>query len=201
MGVLRRVGCGLVVSAGLLLGASAPGVSAYSVSGGTYTGTATDDPTFTVGGFYEITCPMAWTTFAGTATGWPVTYFRPYYGGIGDCDFFGFPADVTQDGSWGLTVSAGPTGSGIYTGSLHLPAATTTTIEIPIVGCTVTITGTQHLAHGSGWNAVTAFNVWGGIAVAYGVDGVAYSASGCPFSSGSDGSVSATFVAPGPTIS
>lgn len=201
MGGVRRIGYGLVVAVMLLLGANAPGASAYSITGGSYTGTATSDPTFTVADAYTITCPAALSTFGGTATGWSVTYFRPSFGGVDDCEFFGFPAEVQQDGSWGLTVTNGPSANGFYTGDLHIPVSTTTTIEVPTVGCTVTITGTQNFGHGIGWNVVRAFNLMGGIGVALDVVGAAYKATSCPFSSGTDGEFTATFVASGPVIS
>lgn len=199
MGVLRRVGCGLIVGVGLLSGASAPGASAYSVSGGAYVGTATNDPTFTFAGAYTIACPSTVTTYWGSATGSATTSFTASYGAGTWCNFFGLPASVSVAGTQSITVNAG--GSGVYTGSFHIPASTTITFNVPAAGCTVTVTGTQYFSHGFGGNVVSAFNLSGGIGVAYSIDGVAYTASGCPFFSGFDGSAEATFVAPGPTIS
>jgi len=167
------------------LGLSAASASAYAISGGSYVGTATNDHSFTVGGAYTITCPKADTTFTGTATGAASSNFTPAYGL--NCNFFGLPAQVTQSGTWAITVTSGPT-SGFYGGDIHIASTSTTTIEVPLAGCTVTVTGTQLLQNGVGGNVIRARNVTPtGIQLEANVNNIAYTASGCPFSSASDG--------------
>lgn len=184
---------------GLLLGVGVAGASAYSVSGGYYVGTPTNDPTFTFGGLYPVECSSGVTSYWGNATGSATTSFTASYGGGTWCSFFGFPAEVSVSGTQSITINAG--GSGVFTGSFNIPSLTVITYEVPIAGCIVTVPGGQTFNHGVGGNFVSAFNLSGGIGVAYSLEGIVYSASGCPFSSGSDGSAEATFVASGPTIS
>jgi len=167
------------------LGLGAASASAYAITGGSYSGTATNDHSFTVGGAYTIVCPAADTTFTGSATGTDTTHFTPAYGS--NCNFFGLPAQVTQSGTWSIKVNGGPT-SGFYTGLIHIPASSTTTIEVPLAGCTVTVTGTQQFQHGTGGNIGQARNVTPtGVQLQANVKGISYTASGCPFSSAADG--------------
>lgn len=184
MSMIKKMAtAGAVAVMGLGLGAAS--ASAYAISGGSYVGTASADHSFTVGGAYTIECPAGDTTFTGNANGTATTSFTPAYGS--NCSFFGLPAQVTQSGTWSITVNAGPDGLGWYTGSIHIPSGSVTTIEVPLAGCTVTVTGTQSFAHGSGGNVGRAKNVTGGTQLEAAVNNIAYTASGCPFSSGSDG--------------
>lgn len=185
-------------------GAGAAGASAYAISGGAYTATATNDHTFTVGGAYTSSCPAALTMFSGTATGSASTGFTPFYGGTGDCESFGFATTNTQSGSWTFTVTSGPDGAGWYSGEVTIPFGTTTTLSIPIVGCTVTTTGPQTFQHGVNGNVFRVRNTTPtGLQVEATVNNIAYSGSGCPFSSGTDGAYSTNGVVdvPGITIS
>lgn len=182
--IQKMATAGAVAVMGLGLGAAS--ASAYAISGGAYTGTATNAHTFTVAGFYTITCPASGTTFSGTATGSDTTSFTPSYGAPLSCTFFGLPASVTQSGQWQIKVTSGPV-SGAYTGEVVIPSGTTTTIEVPAANCTVTVTGGtlgQTFA-----NAGTARNVTPtGVQLSASVSGIAYTASaGCPFTSGSTG--------------
>lgn len=201
MGVVRRRGSSVAVGVGLLLGVGASGAAAYSVSGGFYTGTATNDPSFTFAGVYTFDCPQSIVTYPGYASGAAQTNFTPDYGAPFEwCTFFGLPASLTVSGSQSLTVTGGPSG-GIYTGSFRIPSGSSLTFSVPLAGCTVTVTGDQQFNHGSGGNVVSAFNLLGGIGVGYNVDGVDYTASGCPFGNGTNGNHTATFTAAGITIS
>jgi hypothetical protein len=175
MSMIKKMATAGAVAA-MGLGLSAASASAYAISGGAYTGTATANHTFTVGGAYQIECTSA--TFSGTATGAATTAFTPSYSG---CTFFGFPATVTQSGVWSITANSGPVG-GVYGGRVDIPAGTTTTIEVPIAGCTVTVTGAQGFA-----GAGSASNNGSGVDLEASVTGIVYSASGCPFPSGTDG--------------
>lgn len=169
------------------LGLASTGASAYSISGGSYVGTATSDHSFTVGGFYTSTCPMADTSFVGTATGADASSFILAYGS--NCNFFGLPVAVTQSGAWEVEVTAGPDGLGWYTGEIHIASGATTTVEAPLMGCTGTITGSQVFQHGVNGNIIRARNVTPtGVQLEVAINGIAYAASGCPFPSGADGS-------------
>lgn len=185
MSMIKKIAtAGAVAAMGLGLGAAS--ASAYSVSGGAYTGTATSAHTFTVGGgAYTISCANA--TFAGTATGAATTAFTPSYS---NCTFFGFPATVTQHGPWSMTVTGGPNAAGEYTGKVEIPAGTSTTINVPLAGCTVVVSGYQDFPSttgGSGTGSGTGVNSGGGVDLSASVGGVDYVATGCPFSSDNDG--------------
>lgn len=196
--VSRVATAGAVAAVSLGLGAAS--AAAYSVSGGSYVGQATADHTFTVAGMYTITCPAAGITFTGTATGAASSSFTPHWGS--NCNFFGLPASVTQSGQWTETVTSGPIG-GVYGADFHIPSTATTTLEVPLAGCTVTITGTQSFSNGSGGTSTTTRNVAGGAEAGIRVEGLAYAASGCPFSSGTDGTYSSNgnISIPGITVS
>ncbi len=185
---------GAVAAMGLGLGAAS--ASAYAISGGEYTGTATAPHTFTVGnGNYTISCDIA--TFTGDATGAATTAFTPTYD---DCTFFGFPADVVQDGPWSLTATSGPDGTGAYGGTMEIPAGTSTTINVPVAGCSVVVSGYQDFTSGL---IARNFASGTGVELSGGVTGVTYTASGCPFASGTDGtySTNGNVTIPGITVS
>lgn len=206
MSLIKKIATASVVAAAGLGVAAANASAVTGITGGPhYTGVATQTHTFTVAEFYTIECPAEDTTFTGDVDGSVTTSFTPYYGGEDACSFFGFPATVEQDGEWDITLTSGPDGSGNYNGTIHIPSGTSTTISVPIVGCNVTVSGTQSFAHGSGGNIGQARN-WGsgtGVDLEATVNGVSYTASGCPFSSGSDGAYSTNGVVsiPGITIS
>lgn len=190
--ITKMATAGAVAAMGLGLGAAS--ASAYSISGGSYVGQATSAHTFTVAGAFTITCPAASTTFTGTATGAASTSFTPAYGG--PCTFFGLPANVTQSGQWTITATSG--GPTTFGGDIHIPASSTTTIEVPSTGCTVTVTGTQNFS-----GAGTASNIAGGVSLSANVTGIAYTASGCPFGSGTSGQyrTNGSVTIPGITVS
>lgn len=145
-------------------------------------------------GAYTIDCPAADATFSGSATGADTTSFTPAYGS--NCNFFGLPVSVAQSGTWSLRVTGGPS-SGWYTGEVTIPAGTVTTINNPLYGCTQTVSGAQTFTHGVGGNVIRFRNVTfspplsgTGIELEATVNNIAYMASGCPFSSGTDGTYS-----------
>lgn len=175
------------------LGLGAAPASAYSISGGIYTGTANSSTTFKMAG-YTVECTFA-TTYSGTASGSASTSFTPAFSG---CGFVGFPATISQSGSWSLTIN-GSTGSSAYQGGFYIPWGSTTTITIPLAGCTVTIPGGQSFP-----NAVTALNAMGGAAVQIVTSAwMSFTASsGCPFTSGSFGEINLGVITmPGVTFS
>lgn len=191
MSMIKKMAtAGAVAVMGLGLGAAS--ASAYSItsagSGGSYTSVSSSSHVFTVGGgVYSIGCSSA--VFSGVATGADNTSFTPAYSG---CTFFGFPATVSQSGTWNIKVTGD---SGVtYFGEILIPSGTTTTINVPIAGCTVTVSGGgsgQLFQNGVNGNIGEAVNYGSppntGIYLDAEVNGVVYTASGCPFSSGSDG--------------
>lgn len=180
MNLSMRIATAAAVAA-TALGLGAAGASAYAVSGGSYTGTATGANTFTVGGAYTVSC--SGTTISGTATGSATTNFAPAYSG---CTFFGFPASMVQSGFWSTTITTGPI-FGRYGGDLTITISSVTTLSVPIAGCTVTVAGPQTFQDGVGGAVVQDTNVAGGVEFEAVLTNVAYTASGCPFPSGTDG--------------
>lgn len=169
------------------LGVSVASASAYAISGGSYVGTAASNHTYTNAGAYTIDCPAGDTTFSGTATGSDTTIFTPAYGS--NCNFFGLQALVTQSGTWSLRVTGGPS-AGWYTGELTIPSGTSTSINIPLMGCTQVVSGAQTFTHGVGGDVIRFRNVTAGVQLEASVNNIAYTASGCPIFSGTDGTYS-----------
>ena len=189
---------GAVAAMGLGLGAAS--ASAYAVSGGSYTGAATGNHSFTIAGAYTFTCPAVGVRFAGTATGSATTSFAPGFGV--NCSFFGLPAQSTQVGPWSITVTSGPDGAGWYGADLHIPTGSSITLEVPLAGCTVAIAGTQGFANGVGSNVVRAKNTTPtGVQLEIAIENIAFSATGCPFSSAIGGTFTGTVDIPGITVS
>jgi hypothetical protein len=186
MSMIKKIAtAGAVAAMGLGFGAAS--ASAYSIDAlppnsnpFMYTSVDSSTHTFTVGGAYQITCDVA--SFTGDATGAATTAFAPTYT---NCTFFGFPASVTAHGPWSITVTGG-SGSN-FTGQVDIPSTSSVTISVPIAGCNVTVPGGQTFANGVGNNVGTADNVAGGVELTAIADGIVYNASGCPFSSGTDG--------------
>lgn len=187
MSIVKKMAtAGAVAVMGLGLGAASAS-AAYSISGGSYVGApaaAASEHSFTVAGAYTITCPKPDTTFTGSATGSDTSAFTPYYGannGTGEvCEFFGFPSKVVQSGQWQVKVT-GNSGS-TYTGQVIIPSGTTTTISVPIAGCTASVAGPQTFTNGSGGSVGTATNSGGGVNLTAVANNVAIaSAVGCPF--------------------
>lgn len=168
-------------TAAVALGIGASGASAYAVSGGPYTGTATSPNTFTLAGAYTVNC--AGMTISGNATGSATTDFAPSYSG---CSFLGFPATMVQSGVWSTKVTSGPF-SGRYRSDLTFTPLSVTTLNVPVAGCVVSVAGPQTFQDGIGGNVVQEQNVPGGVNFDATLNNIAYSASGCPFASASDG--------------
>jgi hypothetical protein len=189
------------VVAVLGVGAGAATASAYSISGGAYTGSATADHTSTFGGAYMFECPAALTTYSGTATGADTTSFTPYFGGTGNCNFFGLSASVTQSGPWNLKVVAGPDMNGYYDGELAIPAGTSTTEEEPLSGCSATISGPQAFRNGFSSTTIRMKNVGGDVTLEMDLNGIVYTATGTCFPSGSGGLYSTNGIVSIPGIS
>lgn len=162
---------GAVAAMGLGLGAAS--ASAYSISGGAYTGTATAQHTFTIDGAYTISCDAE---FNGVATGAASTDFTPSFT---NCDFFGFPADVTPTGDWRLTVTGG--GSGSYTGEIELLGDVD--IAVPIADCYVNVQSGQVFADGVNGNILTGDQIGSDVALVGDVNGISWTSSGtgCPW--------------------
>lgn len=177
VGALAAVGAGL--------GASA--ASGYSISGGSYVGTPEVAVTATFDGVYTTDCGASSSSYWGTASGAASTNFTPSFGG---CSWVGFPATVSQSGAWSITVTGGPDFQGWYTGTLYIPSGTTTSFNAPVAGCTTTVSGAQSFSDGVGGNVVRIRNTSLGATAEYTVFGVVYTASGCPYSSGTNGVLS-----------
>lgn len=194
---MRRVRTLITAAAvvGAALGAGAASASAYSVSGGWYTGTADGRVRLDFAHGYTVDCQE--TSITGYASGSSSTDFTPTFS---DCTFFGLPATVSQSGAWFANVLAGPTSGGWYYADFYIPASTTTTVNVPLAGCTVTITGSQWWVAPVNYRNVTPL----GVEMEFYVSLAAYTASGCPFSSGTDGRISTTsgrIIIPGISIS
>lgn len=177
-----------------VLGASVTSASAYSIAGGTYTGTATSRVRFDFAYAYQVECRT--TSVSGYANGSSSTEFTPEFS---DCTFFGLPATVSQSGSWFANVLAGPTSGGWYYADFYIPASTTTTVNVPLAGCTVTISGSQWWVAPVNYRNVTPL----GIEMDFYIGLAAYTASGCPFGNGTDASISTSgrIDIPGITVS
>ena len=165
------------------VGGGATVASAYSISGGPYTGVPSLGQTFAIGGVYSYDCPASLATFAGTATGGDTTTFTPSYGG---CTFFGLPLTVSQSGTWSLKVT-GDDGAGTYYGELRIPSGTSTTIDFPIGGCTTVVAGAQTFAHGVGGSVIRMRNTGTSVELEAIINGITHTDSGCAHPSGSDG--------------
>lgn len=180
----------VTASAAAICGAGAAGASAYAISGGSYIGTNTGPVSFSLDGAYTFDCDTV--TYSGNATGAASTSFVPAFD---DCTFFGLPATASQSGAWSTTVTSGPIG-GSYTGSLSIPSSSTTTLSVPLAGCTVTIDTPQAFA-----GSTTFTNTIPGVGIQITVAPFSYTAVGCPFSSGTHGHYSALIDLPGVTVS
>lgn len=185
------------VVAVLGLGAAVTEASAYSISGGAYTaGGPGIRLTFAAG--HVFTCPAS---YSGTATGADTTSITP--AGSGACGYLGLPASAMHSGAWELKVIAGPDGSGYYEGELTIPAGTTTTAFVPMLGCTGSFSGTQVFRHGFSGTSIRLRNVGTDATLEMNLNGIAYSATGTCFPSGTGGNYLTFGVVtlPGVTIS
>lgn len=163
-----------------------------------YVAVGTSSHAGTISDFCTAECSTP--TSIGTATGSATSSFVP---SLGDCNWFGYPAEYTFSGAWDLTVTSGPDGSGSYYARVDIPAGSTVTADVPIVGCAVANSGPQSFASGSNGNVIRLRSVVGGVEAEATVFGIVHTSTGCPFSSGSDGSYSTNGVVtfPGVTIS
>lgn len=191
MSMTSRLATAMAVAA-VGLGLGATNASAYRIDGISgnpfvYSGTAGAAHTYTTGEFFQLECPTKDTTFTGIADGAAMTVFTPSYGGEEACSFLGYPATVEQTGTWELTVNAGPNGTAEYNGDITIPAGTSTTVTVPILGCSWTVSGPQTFAHGVNGNNLRADDYGGGVFLEAAVYGISYVAAGCPFLSGNDG--------------
>lgn len=173
------------------VGAGATAASAYSISGGAYTGASTVGPTFTFGGAYTHTCSAM--SMSGSATGSDTTTFTPSFSG---CTFLGLSVPVSQSGAVSLKVT-GDDGFGTYYGELAVPAGVTTTLSNPVMGCTIVIAGPQTLG------GIEMLNTGTGVELSATVSGFAYTTSSCGFGSASNGVLrtNGPVVIPGITVS
>lgn len=180
-----------------LAGITAVGASAIGYNGGAFTATAPGSHTFTLSGFYDIECSNVSAT--GNATGSDTVSLTTSFAG---CDLLGFPATVTVSPFWDFQLIKPPPPPGMpYRTALIWTAGTTTTITIPIVGCSVVLAGPQLFSQGVGWNHLTSANETGGVEITTNLYGANYTASSsCPFVSGSDGQYTGTFFLPGVAI-
>lgn len=186
MHLIRRLAAAGVVAA-LGLGAGAvSAAAAFDLSGGHYAAVNTGDHVISFGG-YPIVCTSM--SLAGdTETGVnPASSGLALAGAV--CDFAGFPVDVTATGSWELEV-AGAWASGppkIYWVDLHLLSTATFTLEIPILGCEITVTTPQVVRHGVGVNSLMLADYGSSFQLDVNVGGMGYTTNGyCPMGAGDD---------------
>lgn len=174
----RLVTVGIAV---LGMGVGAAEASAYSISGGAYTGTGAGSRlTFAAG--HVFTCPSS---YSGTATGADATSITPSIGTA--CGYLGLPASALHSGAWNLKVIAGPDGSGYYEGELTIPAGGTTTAFVPMLGCTGSFSGPQVFRHGFSGTVIRLKNVGTDATLEMNLNGITYSATGTCFPSGTGG--------------
>jgi hypothetical protein len=190
---LATVGVVAVLGAGI----GAAEASAYSISGGPYTGTGPGSRlTFSAG--HVFTCPSV---YSGVATGADTTSITPAIGP--SCGYLGLPAAGAHSGAWSLKVVAGPDGGGYYDGELSIPPGATTTASVPMLGCTGSFSGPQLFRHGFGGTVIRLRNVGADATLEMNLNGITYSATGTCFSSGTGGNYATLSVVtlPGVTIS
>lgn len=163
---------GLVVSA-----------SAYDLTGGSYTGSGSAAHTLTFGGAYTLSCDADYAGNTENVTGdAAATDMTPTYS---NCAFFGFPATMVSASPVRLKVTASWPPLSV---SLDLFILGIKLIEIPIIGCQVSISSPQSLLHGSGGNSILGANVSSSFQWSASVQNISYTTNGlCPFGSGSDG--------------
>lgn len=185
------------VVAALGVGFGAAGASAYSISGGGYTGARAG--TITFASSFSFVCAAA--SYSGAATGADTTSLTPSFGP--SCPFYGFPGAAFQSGAWDLKVVAGPDGSGYYDGELTIPTGTTTSAFSPTPGCSGAFSGPQSFRHGFSGTVIRMKNVAGGATLEMNLNGITHSATGTCFSSGSGGaySTNGAVTFPGVTVS
>lgn len=183
MSMIKKIAtAGAVAVMGLGLGAaSASATNATDISGGAYSGSGSAQHTFIVDGSYTIACDASFSGNTENGANAVQTIFTPAFS---NCDFFGFPADVTISGGWTLNVgtllSASPE---VYGGSIVIPNTSSIQIDVPLVGCEVYISTPQTFTSG-----VTGTDTNAGVDIDGDVTGISYTTNGsCPFGNGSTG--------------
>ena len=175
----------VAAAATLGLGASAAGASAaYSISGGSYTGTATSVHQFSIGGAV-FGCNSV--TSSGTATGAASSSFTPSYSGC-TMDAMGtvLPVTVTVNAQWTMTVTGGPV-SGAYGVAFQVGAVSaghSVVISLPDLACEFYVDPQPlPLTGGSANNFVTGT----GVNLRASVSGISYTSAGpCPLAPSGD---------------
>lgn len=193
MGIISKCAA-VAVAAAIAVGASASAASAITISGGpTFTAAWDSSPTMSLGGVYQTSCTGG---FSGTVTGGTTMTIQPDL----ECTNTGFPVAFDAPDGLELEIVSGPDGFGIYGYTVTVPSGTAVVASMPIAGCTVTVSGPQTL--GSGLVAPVGYmqNVLSGglpaIELDASVGSIAYTASGCPVGSDTNG----TFDSNGPGV-
>lgn len=180
----------LVAAAVLGPGIGAASASAYTVSGGSYTGTGSNQYLGSEGSIVGCTD----VEYEGTASGAASTSFTPTFTGCTAYTDQGYPATISSPNAWTLTITGGSGSS--FTGSLGIPIGSAALISIPALNCNLTLEGNQAFVDGVPFtqpfaetNSIKADNVAGGSAgltVRFG--GATLTPSiGCPASIGTHG--------------
>ena len=190
---LLAVGAATVTVAGVATGGAgaSPGGAIYH--GGAFTATSPVKHTFTFAGAYTFECSSPSATGTGGFAGVSLTV------SLSGCKYLAFPATVTTSGPWDFPLVTN-LGGGRYANRLSWPSGTTTTISVPIAGCTIVIPGGQIISHGVAGAVLVSENKTGGVEMTNHVTGIAFTASGCPFSSGVYGEYEGRFFLPGVAI-
>lgn len=117
--------------------------SAYSISGGSYTGTGQYQYLGTAG--VIVGCDAV--SYAGTATGAASTSFTPTFSSCTAFTDQGYPATISSPNPWTLTVTGGSGSS--FSGTLSIPAGSAAMISIPALSCSITLEGNQLFTDGT----------------------------------------------------
>lgn len=182
----RLAAVAVTAAMGLAVGAAAASADGFDLTGGDFTGTATADQELTIDGVYTSTCStldVDGNTEAVTGTPAALAFGFSF----ASCTAFGFPPTITSSGSWQFEVTSKISSSPpTYAGQLRFPSGSSTTIHVPIAGCSWTVAGPQTFTHGAGGNVVTAVQNGSTLQISVSIQGISYTASGCPFGSGSN---------------
>lgn len=167
------------VVVGMACAAATASASGFDLTGGTFTGTATAQQTVVIDGSYSVTCDVALQgDTEGVAGNAAAATVDPTFT---NCDYFGWPVDVTVHGSWELEVTAKLTTTPrVYQLALRMPAGASMTWAIPLSGCEWNVSAPQTVTSG-----VVGAQAVAGLDLEMDMYGLAFTTNGnCPFGNG-----------------